>query len=442
MSTLTHSNAGPNPVKPAPRTPPRPAATATDPSPALVGLFHLPLAHPGLFDGAQELLEEFAELEESARQIGRSPDRASWHDIYVRAIEVADHLEAHLAVLHRQLAEDELEAPDAQSLRNELVERPRRAAEQFRARVRQILQERRSSWTDRLRRQQDHVLRPGLESLGAVAVRHTQARGEMVSRFEPSDLERHRVWLDATTQRWQREVEQGFLSDLEIDIERALGSVRRAYPDELPPFPLRDASGFAQLPGARQERDLVRENPVDGFWGALGKFVMTNFFRTGMLLSMVVFPVFLGGADGFGSMRSLAYMAAIPIALVLGLFWVAGDRKKKRASLEKDTASQLQQQASEDLTGRLRDTQERLVSALSRTQEGAIGLTRGWVEQVLEPRASELAEHYKSRIVDVQLRQRALKERISLVAGLKTKVQQNVRSELVKCARRHDPSPH
>lgn len=417
--------------------PTRPIRTA-EPAPPLRAVLDLPLRTTGI---ATEASNRIAALNETVRATPKDGDWTTVYEIAIGIVEaVADHADARLAELQRSA----LEMEDPAEVRQRTVEGPRREADRVCTEVKGAIQRVERDWTERSKRQLDHVLEKCLESGGKSLQTTEEASGTGLKlRVDAAWWAQFLGYIGRCCDEWTRNVTTGLDQDAAAAVRAGTAgllstSAGKGVPEpELQPAPATEARVTEDPP--------EKEAEVPNRGAALLRYIRSNVMSVSMFGTMfavvigIVFQ-FTGDHDGQPSARPIStiyvrgglLMLVLPIVTFLGLRAGTKQRETSRAKAVEQHRQAVQtylKTVLDKVLERHRKALERWIHARTESWTAQVETFR---QDVLTPVLAEGSTAAAAAVKDLKLQQAKLMEEQNALKTFRNQVGQNLLFDLRK----------
>ncbi|MDD9944051.1 MAG: hypothetical protein OXU20_23615 [Myxococcales bacterium] len=426
MSEADRGRPRPRPAQPV-------ARAAAEPSPALKGALDVGLKYPV----AEELASDLDGLAERVAELGGD---GPWLSVYDRAIglieQLIDSMQERIEAAQARMAD----AGDTSELKQRLSTGPRKAAERARAQAKAAVNKAGKEWSERCKRQLEHVLEQcGASGVSALKVTTEEVAGGLQFGVDSAWWAEFAGYVERCMEEWTRTTTSG--------ADQALSQAA-----------LQGAADVSSLTEGRalgapepQEPPAVQANlrppvepskvPMAGAASALMKHMRSNVMMIGVFgtaLGVIFFIVGRlagnGEADTPNTMliRGGLILAALPISAIIGLKAIRSERQK----LREDGAIKHREAMAGHLTTVLKKALERHRGVLERW---VLARQAAWEEQVeqfwsesVEPALQRLDEQASDQLKQAKLEQSRAGDELSSAKMVKNQLSQNLLFELKK----------
>lgn len=423
-------------------TGPARAPDLREPSPCLRTALDLPL-RVELSAGGRASLDELAARVRSPGDGGVG----EWIRIYELAIRCVDATLREVDEGLERTQGELLALEDLNEVRQRISQQPRREAERVRTEVRAAVQATAREWSERTRRQTDHVRTQCVGTAQQTLVlREVTASSQVELHVDDAWWQQYAEHLRGCCDEWTRTTAAG----VDAALAEAIGARSRALavrPGERLAAP--NDGGVAVVTAWRQgEAPPVRRSPATSMGAAVGAYLRTNMMMLGMFSAVFMALVWLAGTtfaaeppvgaattpariDG-GLVRGGLMLACLPVMLVLGY---RASRRKLREAQEAAQAAHREvviKYVRLETDANLERHRQALDRGISRRSEAWAVAFEAWAAGVLAPALAAADDDAAAKIRELKARQSRLSDALLAARTVRGQLAQNVGFELRK----------
>ena len=422
-ATLSSANGHDAPVALPIGTPLPGRGRAQEPGPALKAFIDLPIK----FEVPDPHRGEVAQL---AKVIAsQEPDR-SWEDIYKTALSICVAMEQEADSRFQAEQDSMLDVDDPGAAKQRLSATPRSDAEKTRSDARAELQTESREWTDRVRRQHDHVLKTCLQPLSeglssaetgtdSLCLEEIEGPYGQQMTFVQGQWDAYRTFVEDCRSEWLRNTSTAIHKELFRSVQMSTATLSQSTGTPIkrihlssPVFKDGVLGELATLPGKHFE--------VPGFWGAMIKFLRTNLMQALMLGAMIVGPASIA----FGAKMERAHLALffIPPALIYASFMAGRKQNEIRRQALRDAEKLLHDEVKRKLTELMADDRGRLERFNKGEARKLQGELDNYFSRVVEPVLCQGDREAEAAFKAAKINQRLRGEKLNALKSFCTQI--------------------
>jgi hypothetical protein len=382
----------------------------------------------------------------SAR-VGQTAPDGDWPAVYADAVSIVEQLVGELDAKVEEVQKELLGLDDPNEVRQRVTQGPRRDAEKARSDAKTALQRVTKEWTDRAKRQLDHVQEQCTSSAAkSMMVTEEPAKAGVKLGVDRTWWAQFSGFAARCCDEWTRNATTGAEQALAKAVSESTASIveRTKGRPVKPPATQADPRNEAQLKDELPEK----EADVPSFAAALGGYVRSNIMAVGMFGTMIAVVIalagrFFGSDDGASArpntmlVRGGLLLAVLPIVLFLGI-----RAARKQRDVQRDKALTQHRQAvrayvDKELRAALekhRGALERWIAARGEAWAGALD---AWWDEAVEPALARTTEAANEALKDLRVQQTKLQEKQSSLRTLKSQIGGNLLFDLKRRQREY-----